>query len=123
MNDEEFLRSIDEYLSPPADANPAMGGVEIVWERGDLRFGARHIWDKHVITEQEVEQVILEIPPYVEVRRHRNVPNRTVFWGATRVDRWIVVVCEDLQQGDTRQLRPITAFEPEEGLDYWERNR
>ena len=123
MNDEEFLRSLDEYLTPPADENAAMGGVEIVWERGDSRFGARHIWDKHGITEEEVEQVILEVPPFVEARRHRDHPDRTVFWGATRGDRWIVVVCEDWQQGDIRYLRPITAFEPEEGLEYWERNR
>lgn len=123
MNDEDFLRSLDEYLTPRADANPAMGGIEIVWVRGDSRFGALHIWDEHRITEEEVEQVILEVPPYVEARRHRDIPDRTVFWGATREDRWILVVCEDWQRGDTRQLRPITAFEPEEGLDYWERNR
>ena len=123
MNDEDFLRSLDDYLAPPADVNPAMIGLEIIWERGDLRFGARHIWDKHGITEQEVEEVIFEVPPYVEARRHRDFPDRTVFWGATRGDRWIVIVCEDRMRGGARQLRPITAFEPDEGVEYWERNR
>jgi len=42
-------------------------------------------------------------------------PNRTLFWGATRNDRWIFVVCEDWKQEGVRYLRPITAFEPEVG--------
>jgi hypothetical protein len=46
-----------------------------------------------------------------------------VFWGATRFDRWIVVVCEDWIEDGVRHLRPITAFEPSEGADYWERIR
>ena len=74
MNDEEFLRLPDEYLSPPAEVNPEVGGIEIVRERGDSRFGAQHIWDKHGITEREVEEVIFEVPPYVEARRHRDTP-------------------------------------------------
>ncbi|MDP2937478.1 MAG: hypothetical protein Q8O86_13415 [Dehalococcoidia bacterium] len=120
MNDEVLLRHLDEYLEPPADPNPETAGITIVWERDNPNFGARHIWGKHRITEEEVEQVIFEIPPFVEAKRHPDHPNRTIFWGATRRDRWIVIVCEDWKEDDTRYLRPITAFEPEEGVKYWE---
>ena len=64
--------------------------------------------------------MLFEVPPYVEARRRADNPNRTIFWGATRNDRWILVVCEDWKEGDQRYLRPITAFEPEEGREYWE---
>ena len=110
MDDQDFLRLLDDYLYPPADPNPAMAGVEIVWERDSPDFGARHIWEKHHITEREVEQVLLEVPPYVEARRHPDHPNRTAFWGATRFDRWLIVVCEDWVDGERRLLRPITAL-------------
>ena len=119
MNDDEFLRLIDEYLDPPGDANPDMAGVQIVWERDTNGFGARHVWYEHRVTEQEVEQVILEIPPYVEAKRHPERPNRTIFWGATPYDRWLFIVCEDWMEGGTRFLKPITAFEPDEGEEYW----
>jgi hypothetical protein len=121
MNDDELLRLIDEYLDPPRDANPGMAGVQIVWERDTNGFGAMHVWYEHRVTEQEVEQVILEIPPYVEARRHPERPNRTIFWGATAYDRWLFIVCEEWMEGGTRFLKPITAFEPEEGEEYWER--
>ena len=120
MLDDEFLRALDAYLEPPTESNPTMAGVEIVWERNNPTFGARHIWEQHKVTEEEVEQVLLEVPPYVEAKRHPDYPNRTIFWGATRRDRWIFVVCEDWRENNTRYLRPITAFEPEEGRRYWE---
>ncbi|MBI2917737.1 MAG: hypothetical protein HYY01_07050 [Chloroflexi bacterium] len=120
MDDEDFLSYLDDYLESPVEKNPEMEGVRIVWERDSPNFGARHIWEKHRITEEEVEQVILEVPPCVEARRHPEHPHRTIFWGATRNDRWMLVVCEDWRTGDIRYLRPITAFEPEEGHDYWE---
>ena len=121
MDDQEFLRLLDEYLEPPAEPNPEMAGVQIVWERESLEFGSRHIWDQHEITEPEVEEVLLAIPPYVEATPHPEHSNRTLFRGATRYDRWIVVICEDSVAGDTRYLKPITAFEPDEGVRYWER--
>jgi hypothetical protein len=120
MRDEEFSRYFDDYLEPPVEPNPELAEVQLVWERGNPKFAARHILEQHGITEDAVEQVLLEIPPFVEARRHPNHPNRTVFWGATRHDRWIVVICEDWPQGVQRFLRPITAFEPAEGVDYWE---
>ena len=82
-------------------------------------FGSRHIQEKHGVREAEVEQVFLEVPPMVEARRHRDWPGRTVFWGATRRDRWLVVVCEDRKEAGIRYLKPITAFEPEGGEAYW----
>jgi hypothetical protein len=37
--------------------------------------------------------------------------------------RWILVVCEDRSDGGVRFLKPITAFEPSEGVKYWEKYR
>ncbi|MCH8205570.1 MAG: hypothetical protein IH956_01035 [Chloroflexi bacterium] len=121
MKDDEFLRNLDEYLELSADPNPEMADVKIVWERDNPNYGARHIWEKHEIAEEEVEEVLFQVPPYVEAKRHPDYPNRTIFWGATRNDRWILVVCEDWTEGHARFLRPITAFEPAEGHGYWER--
>ena len=122
MNDEDFLRQLDDYLTPPSDPNPDMLGIEIVWERGNPAFGTLHIWNEHHVTEvKEVEQVIFEIPPHVEARRHPSVPNRTWFWGATRFKRWLFISCEDWKDGEKRFLKPITAYEPKDGVVYWER--
>lgn len=123
MNDEELRRLIDEYLDVPGDPNPEMVGVQIVWERKNPAYGSMHMWEDHRVTEEEVEQVLFEIPPFVEARRHPEHPNRTVFCGATRLRRWIFVVCEDWTDSGVRYLKPITAYEPSEGLAYWERYR
>ena len=64
---------------------------------------------------------LLEIPPEVEAKKSPDDKRKTFFWGATREGRWLFVVCEDWRQGGTRYLRPITAFEPEEGYEYWRR--
>ncbi len=121
MDAQDFRRLLDDYLEPPVQPNPEMAKVEIVWERDSLGFGARHIWEQHRISELEVEQVLFEVPPDVEARRHPDFPHRTIFWGATRLDRWIIVICEDWNEGVKRFLRPITAFEPAEGARYWEK--
>ena len=121
MQDDEFKKLIDSYLEPSGDPNIEMAGVTVVWIRDSEEYGSKHIEMKHGITEEEVEQVLFEVPPFVEARRHSDFPNRTVFWGATRFDRWLVVVCEDWKEGKERYLKPITAFEPEEGEDYWRR--
>ncbi len=120
MNDSNLARIVDNYLAVGSDPNPEMQGLEIVWERGEPGFGAKHIAD-HGVTEAEVEQVLLEIPPCVEAKRHPDFPNRTLFWGATRWDRWLFIVCQDWTENGVRHLMPITAFEPEEGIQYWER--
>lgn len=119
MRDNEFRDLLDQYLARPADPNPEMAGVHVVWVRDNHDFGALHIMGKHGITEREVEEVLFELPPYVEARRHPEHPDRTMFWGATRCDRWMFVVCEDWIDGQTRYLKPITAFEPDKGKDYW----
>jgi len=121
MRDDDFERLLNEYRDPPADPNPDMLNVEIVWVRDNGNYGTKHMAAKHGVTEQEVLQVLLEIPPFLEARRHRDFPDRTVFWGATRADRWLVVVCEDWTEGGKRYLKPITAFQPDEGHAYWRR--
>ena len=121
LDDNEFSRLIDEYSVPSWDYNPEMSGVEIVWERNNPNFGALHIWMEHGVTENEVEEVLIEQPPHADAKQHPDYPNRTMFWGATRYDRWLIVVCEDWIDIGVRYLRPITAFEPSDGADYWER--
>jgi hypothetical protein len=52
--------------------------VEIVWVRGNPADGSEHIAINNV-TEAEVEEVLLEIPPEVEAKRHKDHPGRTCF--------------------------------------------
>lgn len=119
VGDDELLELLDNYLAPPSDPNPAMVGVHVVWVRDNHDYGALHILEKHGVTEEEVLQVLLEVPPFVEAKRHPELPGRTLFWGATRYDRWLVVVCEDWKEEGSRFLKPITAFEPDSGDEYW----
>lgn len=121
MNDDDLHRIVDAYLSAAASPNPTMEAVRIVWERDDPRFGAKHIAEVHGVSEAEVEQALFEIPPYVEAKRHPDFPNRTLFWGATQWDRWLLIVCQDWTENGIRYLIPITAFEPEQGVKYWEK--
>ena len=118
MADEELRRLLDAYLEPSSESNQDMAGVRIVWTAQNLR----HIWE-HRVREDEVEQVLLEMPPRVEAKQSADHSNRTLFWGATRYDRWIFVVCEDSIDAGTRVLKPITAFEPPDAVKYWERFR
>ena len=64
-DDDEFVQLLDRYLDPPAEPNRSMEATEIVWVEGDERLGAAHI-DRHGISKYEVEEVLLEIPPYVK---------------------------------------------------------
>ncbi len=120
MDDDDFRALLAAYLEPPGDPNPEMSNVRIEWIRGDDRFGSDHIRTKHGVSEREVEEVLLEIPPFVEAKRSPEHPTRTLFWGATRNDRELFIVCEDTMEGSLRVLTPITAFEPD-GIEYWER--
>ena len=117
--EKSFVEMLESYLERPVDVNPEMLNVEIVWIEGDRRFGAKHILEKHSISKQEVEEAIFEIPPYVEAKRSRAHPNRTLFWGETRSGRWIFIVCEDWHVGRCRFLKPLTAFTPSKGESYW----
>jgi hypothetical protein len=121
-DDDDFAALLDGYLEPPKDLNPRMKGVELRWEEGDLEYGAIHIQYKHNITKKEVEEVLFGVPPEVKAKRHREKPERSVFWGATRHDRWLFVACEDRVENGRRILTPITAFEPAEGEEYWRRS-
>ena len=87
-DDDDFLALLDDYLDPPHDSNLAMANVQIVWVEDDPRLGAQHI-AQHGVTKDEVEQVLFEVPPIVESKRSRERPERMLFWGATRHDRWI----------------------------------
>lgn len=121
MDDDKFVDFLNDYLRPPSEPNPDMADVEVVWVRGNPDFGSLHMEEQHGVLEHEVEEVLLQVPPFVEARRHREHPGRTVFWGATNRNRWLFVACDDWTEGGRRYLKPITAFEPEEGEDYWRR--
>lgn len=121
MKDDDFKKLLHDYLQPPSDPNPEMAGIEFVWIRDSDDFGALHMRTKHGVAEKEVEEVLLEVPPYVQAKTLAEEPYRTAFWGATRLDRWLVVICEDWSENGTRYLKPITAFEPDDGEDYWGR--
>jgi len=121
VNDDEFERLLKAYLDPPGDPNPEMLGVKIVWIRDNADFGSMHISEKHGVSEQEVEEVLLQVPPSVEAKRLKGDRSRTAFWGATRTDRWLVVICEEWKDKTTRYLKPISAFEPDDGDAYWRR--
>jgi hypothetical protein len=120
-DDEELSleEQLADYLEPEADPNPQMAGIQIVWVEDHPGLGAQHMLRKHGVEKHEVEEVLLEVPPYVEAKRSREHPERTYFWGATRRDRWLFVVCEDWKERGKRYLKPITAYEPPDGIDYW----
>lgn len=120
MDDAEFDDALDDYLSGRVAPNPEMFDVEISWIRGNPELGSNHI-ALNGVTEEEVEEVLLEVPPYVEARRHRDYPDRTIFWGATRAGRWLFISTMDTIESGRRVLTPITAFEPQDGDEYWRR--
>ncbi len=118
MGEAEFEDDLRVYLEGLAYPNLDMADVEIVWVRGNPTYGSAHI-ARNGVTEHEVEEVLLEIPPQVEAKRHPDHPGRTIFWGETREGRGLFVSCEDWSKGGVRYLKPITAFEPDEGYEYW----
>jgi len=118
IDDSEFDELLEDYLAGRFVSNPEMEAVRIERVHGNPLFGADHI-AAHGITTDEVEEVLLELPPLVEARRHKEYSNRTIFWGATREGRWLFVSCEDCRVAGTRVLKPITAFEPDAGIEYW----
>lgn len=119
MDNEEFPDDLDDYLNG-IGPNYEMVDVEMDWVRGNPALGVDHI-AAHNVTVEEVEQVLFEVPPEVEAKRHRDYPKRTIFWGCTRAGRWLFISCEDREEGGRRVLKPITAFEPPDGEAYWRR--
>ncbi|HEY7153693.1 MAG TPA: hypothetical protein VH575_07020 [Gemmataceae bacterium] len=121
MDDADFDDLLDQYLDGTLAPNLEMANVEIVWVDKNPHFGSLHMLREHGVEKHEVEEVLLELPPEVEAKRAKDNLRKTYFWGATREGRWLFVACEDRQQGDTRFLTPITAFEPDDGYEYWRR--
>lgn len=119
MSDEEFEDDLEAYLEGRAYPNEDMADVEIVWVDDNADFGALHMQIHHEVEKHEVEEVLLEVPPEVEAKRHPAEPSKTIFWGSTRNGRWLFVSCEDWSENGVRYLKPITAFEPDEGYEYW----
>ena len=119
MDDDDFDDLLDEYLDGTLFPNMEMANVKMVWVEGNPALGALHIAG-HNVTKGEVEETLLECPPDVEAKRHKDYPGRTIFWGATRGGRWLFIACDDWTEGGTRYLRPITAFTPDEGRAYWD---
>lgn len=120
MDDEELDDLLNDYLPGRGFANPDMEDVEFEWVRGNPNYGTDHI-ARHGVTEQEVEEAILQTPPDVDAKQHPQYPNRTIFWGCTARGRWLFIVCEDRREGDRRLLTPITAYMPADGVAYWNR--
>ena len=118
-DDKDFLELLGEYTKPPADPNPKMLGFELNWVRGNPKYGSLHMQQKHNVTEQEVYEVLFLIPPYVEARGHPHEAGRTIFWGATQNDRWLIVICEAQTEQRRRVLTPVTAFTPDHEEEYW----
>jgi hypothetical protein len=121
MDDPEFSDELDAYLEGDLYPNLEMADVEIVWIDGNEHFGSLRMRLKHGVEKHEVEEVLLELPPEVEAKRAKDDPRKTYFWGATREGRSLFVACEDRRKGVTRFLTPITAFEPDDGYEYWRR--
>ena len=94
MSEDDFHDLLDQFLEPHIEASPTAFDVAVVWERDNPDFGSLHILELHSVTEEEVEQVILETPPDVQLKRHPSRDDRMLFWGATRFDRWLFISCE-----------------------------
>ncbi len=73
MGDSDFDDFLDDYLDDEANPNFDMLDVEIVWVRGNSAYGTDHIAINNV-TEAEVEEVLLEIPPEVEAPQEISRP-------------------------------------------------
>jgi len=121
MDDADFDDLLDQYLDGTLAPNLEMADVEIVWIDDNPNFGSLHMMIKHNVRKNEVEEVLLELPPEVEAKKPKDDSRKTYFWGATREGRQLFVVCEDRRQDDVRFLTPITAFEPDDGYAYWRR--
>ena len=75
---DDFLDDYDDYLDDRFSPNFEMIGSEIDWVRGTPGYGSLHLKEKHGVEEHEVEEVLFELPPDVEAKRHRDFPDRTL---------------------------------------------
>jgi hypothetical protein len=120
MDDADLDDELAAYLDGTLFPNLDMADVQMDWVEGDPTLGALHIAG-HGVSKEEVEEALFFGPPVVEAKNHKDYPNRTIFWGMTRGGKWLFISCEDRRKGDTRVLKPITAFSPEEGRSYWDK--
>ena len=65
------------------------------------------------ITQEEIRQVIYELPA-AEEKRSKHGPQRTLLWGASRKGRAITVVVKDETIDGVRHFTLITAFDETE---------
>src|ERR1700676_701810 len=107
MDDADFDADMELYLNGSLFPNLEMADVQIVWVEGNPDLGALHI-AKHGVSKAEVEEALLETPPEVEAKQHRDHPGRTIFWGMTRGVKWLFISSEDWMVGEIRFLKPIT---------------
>jgi len=117
MNDDEIRRLISHYLGT---TSPEMADVELDMMEGQQSFGADHALRDHGVSQEEIRQVIYELPVPEEKRSKQGLA-RTLFWGTTRTGREITVVAHDQTVEGVRRLTPITAFNETE--DEWRRRR
>ena len=120
LDDDDFLRLLENYCEPVRDLNPALYGIRFRWVDGHPDFGLRHIMEKHGVSQREVEECLLKMPPEVEMKRHDVTPQRLIFWGCTSQDRWLFIACDESFEDGVRVFTPVTAFEPDNGRDYWD---
>jgi hypothetical protein len=115
MTDDEFRKLISDYLDT---ATPELADVELDMMEGHQSFGADHALEDHGVSQEEIRQVIYELPA-PEEKRSKHGPARTLFWGATRTGRGITVVAHDDVTEGVRRLTLITAFDETE--EEWRR--
>ncbi len=114
MTDDDFKKLLEDFIEPEADPNPDTSHFQLRFVRDNPAYGSFHMHQKHQVSEHEVREVLLEIPPTVECRHDPDHPERKLFFGATRKRRQLLVVCDVEHEGDTTILVPITAFDADE---------
>ena len=118
MGDDDFEDDLAAYLNGEAYPDEDMN-AKMDWVDDNPIFGSLHMRIHHNVAKHEVEEALFELPPKVEAKRHPHDPGKTIFWGETRRGRGLFISCEDFQKDGVRYLRPVTAFEPDEGYEYW----
>jgi len=117
MTDDEFRKLISRYLDT---TSPEMADVELDMMEGQQSFGADHALHDHGVSQEEIRQVIYEMPVPEEKRSKQGLA-RTLFWGMTRRGREITVVAHDQTVEGVHRLNLITAFDETE--EQWRRRR
>lgn len=80
MEDADFEDLLNDYLDGTLFPNLEMADVEIVWVEGNPGLGVLH-FAHHDVRKEEVEEVLLEIPPEVEPSNTRTIQDERFFGG------------------------------------------